>query len=201
MRPGDFYELSRYLALRLEEAIQGGAGESLIPVFLAHPVDIPKAESGQGPRAALYLHRIIPSSTYREAGVRIQSAADPALPGRVSRSALWLELRFVFMIIEATSQEELGAIASAVEFLHSNALLSVEDMEACLAKELSIELGELPLELVEDAGLWQELGFSRHHLGVSFKVTLPAVARPGEEVERVVEREISLEQVLEKERK
>jgi hypothetical protein len=52
MRPGDFYELSRYLALRLEEAIQGGSGESLIPVFLAHPVDIPKAESGQGPRAA-----------------------------------------------------------------------------------------------------------------------------------------------------
>ena len=45
MRPGDFYELSRYLALRLEQAIQGGSGESLIPVFLAHPVDIPKAES------------------------------------------------------------------------------------------------------------------------------------------------------------
>ena len=41
MRPGDFYELSRYLALRLEEAIQDGSGEPLIPVFLAHPVDIP----------------------------------------------------------------------------------------------------------------------------------------------------------------
>ena len=200
MRPGDFFELSHYLAIRLQESIQGGAAEPVIPVLLAHPADIPRSGSGESSRAALYLHRIIPSSIYRDAGIRVQPTADPALPGKLCRGDLWLELHFVFMVIEATPRDELGALAAAIDFLHSNAPLSVADMDACIGKELSIAAGELPLELVDEPGLWQELGLGRHHRGISFKVTLPVAASRGEEVERVLERELSLGLVTEEER-
>lgn len=199
MRPEDFFDLSHYLAIRLEESIQGPAEEPAIPVYLAHPLDIPQAESGDSPRAALYLHQIMPSATCREAGLRIHPAADPSLPGRLSRGDLWLELRFIFMIIEANPREEMGAMAAASGFLYSNALLPVAEMETRLEKELAIETGELPLEVVEDTGVWRELGLDRHHLGISFKVTLPMASRPAEVVERVVEREVSLERVLKEE--
>ena len=203
MRPSDFFDLSRYLAIRLEECIQGGAEELPIPVYLAHPVDVPQGRSTagaeQGSRAALYLHRIVPSASWRQAGVRVQPSAEPALPGRLSRGDLWLDLHFIFMIIEATSQEEMGAIAAAVEFLHRNALLPVAEIEKGLEKELPLAIGELPVEVVDEPGVWRELGFDRHHLGVSFKVSLPMVSRQYERVERVLEREVNLERVLKEE--
>lgn len=203
MRPSDFFDLSRYLAIRLEECIQGGAEELPIPVYLAHPVDVPQGRSAagaeQGSRAALYLHRIVPSASWRQAGVRVQPSAEPALPGRLSRGDLWLDLHFIFMIIEATSQEEMGAIAAAVEFLHRNALLPVAEIEKGLEKELPLAIGELPVEVVDEPGVWRDLGFDRHHLGVSFKVSLPMVSRQYERVERVLEREVNLERVLKEE--
>ena len=204
MRPGDFFDLSRYLAIRLEECIQGESEEPRIPVYLAHPADIPQQDAAaagmeNGPRAALYLHRIVPSASWRQAGVRVQPSADPALPGRLSRGDLWLDLRFIFMIIEATSQEEMGAIAAAVEFLHRKALLPVTEIEKGLEKELNLEIGELPVEVVDEPGVWRELGLYRHHLGVSFKVSLPMASGQFERVERVLERNVNLERVLKEE--
>lgn len=203
MRPGDFYDLSRYLAIRFEEAIRGTARQQSIPVFLCHPVDIPppEAESGSegGARGVLYLHRAAPSVAYRQVGVRLQPAQEPALPGRIRRGGLWVNLRYVFMIVEATPQEEMGSIGAALQFLHSNALLAVAEIEEFLGKEVEMEIAELPVVVVEDREVWRELGLPRHHLGISFEVSLPLASQKFEMVERVLEREVSLERVLNEE--
>ncbi len=203
MRPGDFYDLSRYLAIRFEEFVRGTADQQEIPVYLCHPIDLPPRGAGEdaggGARGVLYLHRISPAARYRQAGARLQPAEEAGLPGRSCRGGLWVNLRYVFMIVEATPQEEMGSIGAALQFLHSSALLPVGEMEEFLGKEVDLEIAELPVEIVEDREAWRELGLPRHHLGISFEVSLPLAAQKYETVERVLEREVRLERVLNEE--
>ena len=136
MRPGDFYDLSRYLAIRFEESIRGTAEQQEIPVYLCHPIDLPPRgeDAGGGARGVLYLHRVSPAARYSQAGARMQPAQEAGLPGRSHRGDLWVQLRYVFMIVEATPQEEMGSIGAALQFLHSSALLPVGEMEEFLGK-------------------------------------------------------------------
>lgn len=203
MRPGDFYDLSCYLAIRFEESVRGTVEQQEIPVYLCHPDVIPRAgtesEAGSGARGVLYLHRIAPAGMYRQAGVRVQPSMEPALPGRIRRGDLWVNLRYVFMIVAAAAQEEMGAIGAALQFLHSNALLSVAEMEEFLGKEVELEIGEVPVTVLEDREVWRELGLPRHHLGISFEVSLPLASQKYETVDRILEREVSLERALNEE--
>ena len=198
MRPGDFYDLSRYLAIRFEESICGTAEQQEIPVFLCHPIDLPTRgeDAGGGARGVLYLHRVSPDARYRQAGSRMQPAPEAGLPGRSRRGGLWVNLRYVFMIVEATPQEEMGSIGAALQFLHSSALLPVGEMEEFLGKGVDLEIAELPVEIVEDREAWRELGLPRHQLAISFEVSLPLASQKYETVERVLEREVRLERVL-----
>jgi len=200
MRPGDFYDLSRYLAIRLEEAVRGTAQQQEIPVYLCHPIDLPPRGAGEdveyGARGVLYLQRVSPAARYRQAGARMQPAQEAGLPGRSRGGALWVSLRYVFMIVEATPQEEMGSVEAVLQLLHSIALLPVGEMEEFLGKEVGLEMAELPVEIVEDRDAWRELGLPRHHLGISFEVSLPVVSQNYKTVERVLEREVRLERVL-----
>ena len=200
MRPGDFYDLSRYLAIRLEEAIRGAAREEDIPVFLCHPMDLPARRAGEdaeyGARGVLYLQGVSPSERYRQAAVRMLPAQETGLPGRSCHSGPWVNLRYIFMVVESTPQEELGSVEAVLQLLYSRALLPVEELEELLGKEVELEIAELPVEIVEDREAWRELGLPRHHLGISFEVSLPLASQGSRTVERVLERELRLERVL-----
>ena len=103
---------------------------------------------------------------------------------------------YVFLIVEATPLEEMGSVGAVLQLLHSIALLPVGEMEEFLGKEADLELAELPVEIVEDREAWRELGLPRHHLGISFEVSLPLASQSYKTVERVLEREVRLERVL-----
>jgi len=84
MRPQILYDLSRQLAILLEEGLRsGGAGR--IPVLLRHPLDALEGREGQGTStvAVLYPTRVVPETRWRDSGL---SFDRPVAPGHVVRS-------------------------------------------------------------------------------------------------------------------
>ncbi len=213
MRPRILHNLSRHLAIGLEEGIRGGAGENPIPVYLCHPLDLADAppSTSEGPvegssvregrssgraAGALYLCRVAPDSRYRQAGTYTEPPLGPALPAHVRRYGLWVRLRYVFMVLGGSHEEELGALSGALQALSASPFVGVDKL--CEEENgdrggVSPEVAALPLEIVEDASIWREIGMEEHRLAVVFDVSLPLASLHAEPVGKVVDRDISIE--------
>jgi len=205
MRPRILHDLSRHLAIRLEEGIRGGAEENPVPVYLCHPLDLAHAPavrqgdraSGTGGRSgghvagALYLSRIAPARRFRQAGRFAERDAGPGLPARARRFGVWTRLRFGFMVIGGSHEEELGALAAALQTLDSMPFISLEELGSSDGS-LSSEVDAVALEIVDDDGLWRELGMDEHRLAVVFEVTLPLQSREVEPLATVVDRDLAV---------
>ena len=229
MRPRILHSLSRHLAIALEEGIRGGVGEVPIPVYLCHPLDLADAplsptesfpergaSDGRGRvgrssgRAvgALYLSRVAPDARFRQAGSFAEPPLGPALPAHVRRFGFWVRLRFVFMVVGGSNEEELGALAGALQALSATPFVSVDeilgvDAESRTERSTSVESGDeregvskevdvFPLEIIEDDSIWRELGMEEHRLAVVFHVSVPLAAPQADPVGKVVDRELAL---------
>ena len=212
MRPRVLHNLSRHLAIALEEGIRGGAGENPIPVYLCHPLDLAAVplSSSEGPvsgsdvgqgrssgraAGALYLCRVGPDTRYRQAGTFAEPSLGPALAAHVRRFGLWVRLRFAFMVLGGSHEEELGALSGALQALSAAPFVEVDRLTEDGGDRggVSREVEALPLEIVEDASVWRELGMEEHHLAVVFDVLLPLESPRAESVGKVVDRDISIE--------
>jgi hypothetical protein len=213
MRPRILHDLSRHLAIRLEEGIRGGAEEKPIPVFLCHPLDLAEAaaagplegvvepqESGEvvvrtaGTRVAgaLYLYRIAPDARYRQAGSFAEPALDAAIAVQRRRYGFWVRLRYAFLVLGGSHEDELGALGGALQTLYATPYLSLAELGTDDGS-VSAEVDCFPVEVVEDPGVWRELGLEEHRLGVVFEVSLPLASREVEQLAAVVDRDLVVE--------
>lgn len=201
MGPRILYELSRRLAALLEEGLEG---TRRVPVVLCHPLD--PLEAGKdlesNPVAVLYPVRAGPEERLRQGGLTLEPAARGRQADVLRRPDLWVRVRFAFLVAGGTSEDQLTALGSALRAIHEHPTVTLERprppggrREEPGASEDS-EPGEalaVPLRIVECPEGWRELGLPEHRLAVFFEATVPIRSRRGEEVDRVLERELELE--------
>jgi hypothetical protein len=218
MRRRIFYSLSRHLAILLETGIRGEVGENRLPVFLCHPLDALGGEDHPEEthaRGVLYLYRITPDRRYRQAPLSLEPprrkgsdagavelvppagrAAGMRLPG------LWVRLRYAFLVVGGTLEEELEALAAALETLEEHplvstaALLDADGLALAAEDEEApgeMEVDALPLRLLDEPEAWRELGLAEHHLSVVFEVALPLGSRQLEPAAWILERRVVVE--------
>lgn len=211
MRPRILHDLSRHLAIRLEEGIRGGVEENPIPVYLCHPLDLADTpagggvgqamgvgqaigvgQAGGGAAGALYLSRITPDTRYRQAGTFAEASLGPALPVHVRRYGFWVRVRFVFMVCGGSHEEELGALTGGLQALAALPVLGVAEVTEDPGS-VSPEVETLPIEIVDDVDVWREIGMSEHRLAVVFDVSVPLASTNLEAAPKVVDRELELE--------
>ncbi|MBN1443529.1 MAG: DUF4255 domain-containing protein [Planctomycetes bacterium] len=198
MRPRIFYELSRYLAISLEGRIRGEGEEGRIPVFLCHPLDVLEERSPQEREKAagvLYLRQIRPSSDYPRAGIGWDRGGLPPGTTRLRRPGLWVSLRYAFLVVGGTMEEEMGILEEALRALHDQPLL---DVRRILREEIE-EMGELaeieslPLVITDEPDVWRELGLEEHRLALSFEIRLPLPSLEEIEAPAILERDLRVE--------
>ena len=207
MRPRIFYELSRHLAILLEKGLRGGPESARIPVFLCHPLDPLEAQGPQGshgPGGAreelgahtagiLYPVRFSPEARYRQAGMTLEPPGAGQPRDRLRFPGLWVRVRYVFLVAGGSMEDQLEALAAALRTLHDGSVVEVPAV-AGEGESGAAEGGTYPLRIVEDPEGWRELGLAEHRWTVSFEVTVPIASSRAEEVDRILEREVRLEE-------
>jgi len=185
------HEVSRRLAALLEEAMSAGGRK--VPVFLCHPLDPLEddASLASGTVGILYPTSITPEPRFRRPGMRVEGAIG-GLGERLRGDPLWVRVRYVFLVAGGPLAGQLGAVEGALRTLHDHPIL-VAGEEAAASGDDGGEAG-FPLRIVEDSGGWRELGLTEHRLLIAFEVTVPVASGRTEPVERVLGREVRLEE-------
>lgn len=192
MRSRILYELSRKLAILLEEGLRGGSGRGRIPVFLCHPLDPIEARPDLDSNAAgvLYPLHLGPEPRLRHGGLEWASPRGPGATERLQPQCQWLRVRYIFLVAGGSLELELEALAAACQTLGDvgeiNLELEIED-------GLREAVGPLPLRLVDAPNAWRDLGLEDHRLAVTFEVVVPLPTGRGEEVPRLLERALEIE--------
>jgi hypothetical protein len=264
MRPRILYDLSRQLAILLEGGLRGERGTTRIPVLVCHPLDALEGRegSGSGTLAVLYPTRIVPETRWRDPSLAVEvdrPAGGGAVNSRASSRAtlgelrerlrfppLWVRVRFTFLVLGGTVEDQLGAMTAALRTIHDHPTVVLGDTsvpgetsgsvpgergtpderasaegafaetrrplaaqaegastasapgrdEAAASAEAdgAPEAEAYPLRLVDEAEGWKELGLKEHVLTTAFEVTIPIPSERSEVVDRVIERELRVEE-------
>jgi hypothetical protein len=198
MRPRILHDVSQELAVRLQRAVED-EGERRIPVVLCHPLD--PLESGKdltaNPVGILYPLRISPDDRLRQTGPRLPSPAPSSRVDRIGRHDLWLRVRYAFLVVGGSIEDQLEALAAALRALNDEPLLVVRpgpEPGGPLPLEPAAEPedGAFPVRIVEESNAWRELGLSEHRLCIAFDVSVPIRSVATEEVGRILERGLEL---------
>ena len=88
-----------------------------------------------------------------------------------------------------------GAVEGALRTLHDHPVIVAGGEEIGASGVDEGEAG-FPLRIVEDSGGWRELGLTEHRLLIAFEVTVPVSSGRTEPVERVLGREVRLEEEM-----
>jgi len=198
MRPRILHDVSQELGVLLQRAVED-EGDRRIPVVLCHPLD--PLESGKdlttNPVGILYPLRITPDDRMRQPGPRL----PPPEPGnrgeRLGRHDLWLRVRFVFLVVGGSIEDQLEALGAALRAIHDHPLLVVRpgpQPGGPLPLEAAAETedGALPIRIVEESNAWRELGLTEHRLCIAFDVSVPIRSTATEAVGRILERDLEL---------
>jgi len=183
-----------------------------IPVYLCHPLDILEGrdsltttrggEPGSAAAGVLYLTRIAPDARYRSSGfcgdTTLVSAAEPRTGGaRWRPRGLWVRLRYVFLVVRATLEDELGALEAALRTLSDEPFVDTSELVAARADPDAgggePESCELPIEVVEEPHAWRDLGLDEHRLSICFDVAVPVASGRSESWPTIVDRDVRLE--------
>ena len=162
-----------------------------VPVFLCHPLDaLEGSEVAEGrPAGVLYLSRLGPDADApHRRGISLSSSPMPDEPHRVSIPDLWIRLRYAFLVVGGTPEDELGVLATVLTGLHSRPYVSVRDLDEQEGEEGDI----LPLHLIEDPAMWREIGLEEHRLSACFEVSVPLSGGSSEVVDSVLERDFDV---------
>lgn len=168
-----------------------------------------------GTVGVLYPLRIVPEPLYRQVGLSLETGGLESVAGRkelLRRPGLWVRVRYAFLVSGGSLEDQLGAMEAALSTLHDHPCITLkgsssgieDDNLAAGAAEATMpvnegdlppdEGGTFPLRIVEDPEGWRELGLSEHRLTISFEVALAIPSFWAEAVERVLDREVSLEE-------
>ncbi len=207
MRPRIFHDLSRFLATLLEGGSRGGSDANRLPVYLCHPMDLLQDGQTDAERASgvLYLCRVSPANQYPQAGLFLGAdttrgpGGAPGGGGHLGKPGIWVRLRYVFLVVGGTLEDELSALAAAFHVLHGHPIVNAKD----LGDDLSVgrmsedipelEIDAFPLSIVDAPDAWREIGLEEHRLSISFEVTLLLPSAPLQKVEPILERDLSVE--------
>jgi hypothetical protein len=187
------HEVSLRLVSLLEEGAIAGGGRK-VPVLLCHPLDPLEDDSSlaSGTVGILYPVSIAPEPRFRRPGMRVEGAFGGV--GECLRAdPLWVRVRYAFLVAGGPLADQLGAVESALRTLHDHPVLAPAGDEAGAGEGDEGEAG-LPLRIVEDAGGWRELGLTEHRLLIAFEATVPVASARTAAVERVLGREVRLEE-------
>jgi hypothetical protein len=213
MRPRILYELSRRLAILLEEGMRGPPGSPRVPVFLCHPLDPVEAREDPEDHTAgiLYPARIVPELRFRQPGWTLESGLVRGSREAMRRTCLWVRVRYLFLVAGGPIEMQLEALASALQTLHDNSVVQLppaagpaetsdETPHAALRGPMEVgadtsaeELGSFPLTIVDAAEGWRELGLQDHRITIGCEVVVPIGSDVLEPVERILERAVRLE--------
>lgn len=240
MRPRILYELSRHLAILLENGLKEGGNGRRVPVFLCHPLDpMEHRESlDASTLGILYPTRISPDPKLRHAGLSLETSMPfeggrarrvdmPGDPGdRLRMPGLWVKVRYAFLVAGGSIEDQLEAIGAALRTLHDNPYIKIDDAPrapssggapegspaesgvggeasagdppgspgAASTRGAEASATAFPLRLLDEGEGWRELGLGEHHLTISFEVTACILSERTEAVERVLDRDVHLEE-------
>ena len=205
------YELSQEVAILLETGLRGDDGRQ-IPVLFCHPLDPfgDQHEPVEGTFGILYMTRIVPDLNLRQNGIEGGSVLDATIQPRLCRPPLWVRARYVFLVAGGDAEQQLVALASALQTLHDHQSVRMPaggdaggESEDLRPDEPDGRFGGdksttgdvvCPLGLVGDGEGWRELGLQEHRLTLAFEVTCPIPSAPMEPVDRIQERGLSIEE-------
>ncbi len=205
------HELSQEVAILLETGLSGDDGRQ-IPVFFCHPLDPfgDRHDPVEGTFGILYMTRIVPDLNLRQNGIEGGSVLDATIQPRLSRPPLWVRVRYVFLVAGGDAEQQLVALASALQTLHDHqcvrlpaggdagggsADLRPDEPDGRFGGG-NLTAGDVvcPLGLVGDGEGWRELGLQEHRLTLAFEVACPIPSAPMEPVDRIQERGLSIEE-------
>jgi len=199
MRPRILYELSRRLAILLEEGMRGDPGSPRVPVFLCHPLDPVDAgeETGAHTAGILYPVGISPEARYRQQGYTLETALERGAREGLRRKSLWVRVRYLFLVAGGSMEVQLEALAAALRTLHDHPTVDLQPILADTDSQAPPEAGEhgsFPLTIIDAPEGWRELGLQDHRVTIGFEVAAPIASGVLEPVERVLERAVRLDE-------
>jgi hypothetical protein len=156
-------------------------------------------------------------------GGRARWAEMPAdSKDRLRMSGLWVKVRYAFLVAGGSVEDQLEAIGAALRTLHDHPYVKIDEApqapsgegapaESTAGGEPPAQAPSLapggtsdagadpgadafPVTLLDEGEGWRELGLAEHHLTISFEVTLCIPSERAEVVERVLERDLHLEE-------
>jgi hypothetical protein len=184
---------------------------------LEHPRSSPGGGVEGGTVGVLYPVRIFPEPIYRQIGLSLESEGRQGTGKELLRKpGLWVRVRYAFLVSGGSMEDQLGAMEAALRTLNDHPLVSLKEspsssgepdlpaehqgglqgaglLEGSLAVEDPAEGGVFPLRIVDDPEGWRDLGLSEHRLTLSFEVTVLLPSSRAERVERVLDRDVRLE--------
>ncbi|MCZ6794531.1 MAG: Pvc16 family protein [Planctomycetota bacterium] len=197
-RPRIFLETSRHLAVLLEAGIHASSDERHIPIYLCHPMEALEEIDGSTDEkvaGVLYLYRVMPDQRLRNNATYFGSGEERRPGGRVAtrRPGFWARLRYAFLVVGGTLEDELGALAGVLRLLHEKPFIDLADLDESVLRESGDEIDALPLTLLDEALAWREIGLEEHRTAVVFEVSVPLPVVTGPYVEPILERDLRLE--------
>ncbi len=200
-RPKVVQELSDYFATLLRSGLRAGRrGEGLFPVYWGHPRDLDAhPEIGSlSPLVGLCLLQITPETRVRATRVAVEAdgglTESSSIDASLVAAPFWVACRYLLSIRSDDPVEEQELAAAALQVLLDNPVVPLEHFDS-LAPEpwLGDTIAGFPITVRRDAGIWRDHGLSRHHLLLTFDVTLPLPSSRRRKAARVVERRVALD--------
>ncbi len=190
-RPRVICELSAYLGILLRAGLRSGDEGDPGPVLLDGPRDL----EGDGPAPSFFLRliRVVPDRRPPAIASPLEST-DPSHGPRheVRRPPLWVSCRYLTAVRGRTSDEEAEMLAAILRTIHDHPVVSPEHLPSVRPWSYA---DRFPVELVEEREGWRAAGLGAPRITLAFQATVPIPSALAEPVERVLDREIRIEEM------
>lgn len=192
-RPRVICELNTYLGILLKAGLRSGEEGDQGPILLERVQEI--EQEGPGLSAFfLHLHRVVPEKRAARAEAFLEASGDVEAGQRleVRHPPLWVSCTYLAGVRGRSQEEEAEMIAALLRTLHDHPLLAPEHLPSIRGLEYA---DRYPLELMGLEEGWRELGLAWPRLTVAFRVTVPIPSALLDPLERVLDREIHLQEL------
>jgi hypothetical protein len=190
-RPKVIGELSTYLGILLRSGMRSGDEGDQGPIQLGAAKDI----EGDGPTPAFFLHlaRVVPDRRPAAPMSMVESGeAAHAIRREIRHPPLWVTCRYIVGVRGRNAEEDAELIAAALRALHDHRAVSPEHLPSIRQTAYS---DRFPLDLVDPGDGCREAGLELPRPVAAFHVTVPIPSALSDPFERVLDREIRLEEL------
>ena len=191
-RPRVFWELGTYLGILIRAGLRSGVDGDQGPMLLESPRDI----EGEGPASMFFLemYRVAPEKRASRATALAESMGEAreGLRLEMRHPPLWVACRYLVAVRGKSREDEAEMVAALLRTLNDHPLISSEHLPSVRALG---PLDRYPLEILDDREAWREAGLSRPRLSIAFQVIVPIHSALSDPVDRVLDREIRVEEM------